>query len=70
MVPLDPSTLITYHASLADANNGTNALPLTYNSPSGATIYVRVKDPSNNCFIIKTFKLLTSPIPVPFHQRI
>ena len=66
MVPLDPTTKISYHLSLAEANTGSNPLPNLYNSPSGVTIYVRIKNQSNTCFTIKSFKLLTSPIPTPF----
>ena len=65
MVPLDPSTIITYHSSLADAKSGLNPLPSLYSSPSGITIFVRIKNQENSCFTIKSFKLLTSPSPLP-----
>ncbi len=66
MVPLSPSTILTYHTSLIDANNGSSPLPNLYSSPSGVTIYVRIKNQNNPCYTIKSFKLLTSPSPVPF----
>lgn len=61
---LNPATQVTYHTSQADANIGAGALPTTYSGTPGQTIYVRVKNPNNNCFTVKTFQLLTSPAPV------
>ncbi|PWA04066.1 T9SS type B sorting domain-containing protein [Flavobacterium psychrotolerans] len=60
LIPLE----IAYYASLADANSGSNPLPRLYNSPSGVTLYVRIKNQINLCFTVKSFKLLTSPGPV------
>src|SRR5690606_21950347 len=33
----------------------------------GQTIYVRIKKPTDTCFVVKTFKLLTTPAPIA-HQ--
>jgi hypothetical protein len=55
---------VTYYPTLADANAGTNQLPLNYNS-SGTTIYPRVSlsdDPS--CFGVTTANLIVSPLPL------
>jgi len=49
----DPAThVVSYHSSLADANNGINALPKQYTVSSGTeTIYVRVSSLENpRCF--------------------
>jgi gliding motility-associated-like protein len=64
---LNPLTQVSYYATLADANSGSNALPTNYTSAPGRTIYVRIKDHTNACFVVKTFQLLTSPPPVA-HQ--
>ncbi len=57
---------VSYHATLADAQGGTNALPLLYNSPSGVTIYTRIVNSNSGCFTTKTFDLLTSPAPIAY----
>ncbi|MFN3967912.1 choice-of-anchor L domain-containing protein [Flavobacterium sp.] len=59
---LDPLTIVTYHASLNDADNNINALPLQYTGTSGQIIYVRIQLP-NGCFRVKSFELLVSPPP-------
>ncbi|MBF6641116.1 T9SS type B sorting domain-containing protein [Flavobacterium sp. J49] len=59
---LNPSTVVTYHASQSDANNNINPLPLQYNGTSGQIIYVRIQLP-NGCFRVKSFQLLVSPPP-------
>lgn len=64
---LPAATAVSYFASQNDANNNTNALPLQYNSPSGATIYVRIQLPGSQCFTTKSFLLQVSPPPVA-HQ--
>lgn len=64
---LNPNTLVTYHASQADADNNSNALPLNYTTAPGQTIYVRVQMPNTACYVVKSFQLLTSPAPVA-HQ--
>ena len=64
---LPTGTTATYFASQADANNNTNALPLSYNSPSGQTVYVRIQLANSQCFTVKSFQLLVSPPPVA-HQ--
>lgn len=61
---LNPSTQISYHATSGEANLGTNALPANYTGTPGQTIYVRVKNATNSCYIVKSFKLQTSPAPI------
>lgn len=51
---------VNYFATASDAANNTNALPLQYPSSGNETIYIRIQDGSNGCYIIKTFKLLTT----------
>jgi large repetitive protein len=59
---LDPAAIVTYHATEANANADTGALPTTYVSASGAIIWARVELP-NGCAAIRQFQLLTSPPP-------
>ena len=54
---------ISYHASLSDAEDGINPLPLLYDSPKGVTIYARITNQLNLCYAIKSFKLITTPKP-------
>jgi len=61
---LSASTSITYHSSQADANLGNGALPTIYSGTPGQTIYVRIKNANNSCFVTKSFQLLTSPAPI------
>lgn len=61
---LPAATSVTYFATQNDANNNVSPLPLVYNSPSGATIYVRIQLPGSQCFLVKSFQLQTSPPPV------
>ena len=63
---LNPSTEVSYHISLDDATSGINALPTSYTSPSGQTIYVRIKNYNNSCFTVKSFQLLTTPVAVAY----
>lgn len=54
---------ITYHSSLADANNGINPLPTSYNGTL-TTILVRIVQPNSPCPpLIKQFNLGTSSSP-------
>ena len=61
---LNPLTQVTYYATLGDANASINPLPTTYTSAPGTTIYVRVKNHLNSCYVVKSFQLLTSAPPV------
>jgi gliding motility-associated-like protein len=56
---LNANTVVTYHASLSDANSTSNALPLQYTSAPNTTIYARVEVPGG-CFVVKAFTLLTA----------
>jgi len=60
---IDPTTVVAYYNSQADANAQTNALPLQFNTVPGATIYVRVNNIETNCYAVNTFQLLTAPAP-------
>ena len=64
---LPTGATVTYFATQTDADNNTNALPLSYNSPSGTTIYVRIQLANSPCFTVKSFQLQVSPPPVA-HQ--
>jgi gliding motility-associated-like protein len=61
---LQAGTTVSYFATQSDANNNTNSLPLTYNSPSGATVFVRIQLPNSQCFTIKSFQLQVAPAPI------
>lgn len=64
---LPSGTSVSYFASQANADSNTSALPLSYNSPSGATVYVRIQLPGSPCYTVKSFQLQVSPPPVA-HQ--
>ena len=66
-VGLNPSTEVSYYASLLNANSGTNPLPTMYTSAPGQTIYVRIKNQGNACYVVKSFQILTVLPPVA-HQ--
>lgn len=57
------ATTVTYHATLAQANSGTNALPLFYTSTGNQTIYVRIQRNNTACFAVHPFELLVTPPP-------
>ena len=52
---------------MADANSNINALPTIYTGSPSQTIYVKIKNYNNSCFIVKSFQLLTTT-PVVAHQ--
>lgn len=59
---LDPLIEVSYHISQSDANNNINPLPINYSNnqiteTNPLTIYARIKDSDNECFITKEFKL-------------
>ncbi|MCF6132961.1 T9SS type B sorting domain-containing protein [Flavobacterium wongokense] len=64
---LPAGTTVSYFATQNDADNNTGALPLNYNSASGATVYARIQLPGSQCFTTKSFQLQVSPPPVA-HQ--
>jgi hypothetical protein len=53
---------ITYHSTLANAQNNTGALPTPYTS-SDATIYARVTDNATGCFATSTITLTVHSLP-------
>ncbi|SDJ64242.1 T9SS type B sorting domain-containing protein [Flavobacterium noncentrifugens] len=61
---MNPGTVVTYHSSYPDAQNGVGELPLNYPSAGGQTIYARVKSYNTTCYTIKQFDLGTAPAPV------
>jgi hypothetical protein len=63
---LPTGTTVSYFASQNNADNNTGALPLSYNSPSGVTIYARIQLPGSPCFTVKSFLLQVSPPPVAY----
>ncbi len=54
--------LISYHTSIANAETGTNALPLQYLSGT-KTIYVRLRALIGECYKTTSFKLTVRPYP-------
>lgn len=61
---INPPFVISYHLSLNDANNNINPLPLSYPSAGNQTVYIRIKNPNNDCYIVKSFQLLLAATPV------
>lgn len=61
---LNALTDVSYYTSISDANAAINTLPTNYTGNPGQTIYVRIKNYNNSCFIVKSFKLLTLKAPV------
>lgn len=59
-----PVPQVSYFASISDANNNINPLPLNYSSPGGQTVYVKIKNPNTSCFVVKPFQLLLAVPPV------
>jgi gliding motility-associated-like protein len=63
---LPAGTLVTYHASNADAvlNNVPLSSPHTITmGENGKTIYIRIQNPITTCFEIKNFQLFIVPSP-------
>jgi gliding motility-associated-like protein len=60
---ISPALALTYHATLNDANNNINPLPLNYTSAGNQTIYARINNSNNSCYIVKTFQLLLTAPP-------
>ncbi|MEO4006743.1 choice-of-anchor L domain-containing protein [Flavobacterium sp. CAU 1735] len=56
---LDPGTIITYHTSLTDAEQGANYVqdPTNYLTPITRTIYVNVSTGENACYVIRQFNV-------------
>ena len=62
----DPDFSITYHSSLANAENGLNPLPSNYynTNPFSEVIYVRIQNDLNPiCFDTTSFTILVNPRP-------
>lgn len=58
---------ISYHETLADANNGGTSIPSPnayYNVyPNSQTIYVRIRNVNTNSFVVGQFQIIVNPIP-------
>lgn len=55
----NPTDVVTFHLSQADADNNTNAInPLNYNAVTNTEIYVRLTD-ANGCYDTASFTLIT-----------
>lgn len=64
---LPSNCLITYHASLLEAKNNVNALPLNYSSAGNQVIFVRVQNSENGCVTIKSFSLVFLPPAIAYN---
>ncbi|RZM13386.1 MAG: hypothetical protein EOO88_44740, partial [Pedobacter sp.] len=61
---LDPVFFeVSYHISQFDADDFGPALPTTYQSNGGETIFVRLQDVNTPCYITTSFQLITNPVP-------
>lgn len=58
---------VTYHASLANAESGTGALPTPYTS-TPSTIYVRVVNDATGCYSVTMFNTYLLPNPANFTE--
>lgn len=55
---------ITFHTTIADANDNINPLPNIYaNTGNPQTIYARVTNNTAGCFSITSFNLVVNPLP-------
>lgn len=60
----DTGNTISFHNTIADANDGINALPNIYaNTSNPETIYVRVTDDVTGCYSITDFDLVVNLVP-------
>lgn len=64
---LPAGTTVSYFERQTDADDNIGALPLSYNSPSGRTVFVRIQLPGSQCYTVKSFLLDVSAPPVA-HQ--
>jgi len=56
--------IVTYHATLDDANNNENSLPSSYTSTANPqTIYARIQSQGGDCFDTTDFKLIVNKKP-------
>ncbi len=54
---------ISYYGSLESADEGTNALPETYEASSFEIVYVRIENIETNCFSVTQFMTVVRPKP-------
>ena len=61
---VNPSPLVSYFSSQANADNNSNALPMNYTAMPGTEVFVRIQNPDTGCYIVKSFELETTSGPV------
>ena len=66
---IEPSSVVNYFSTLADANNNTNSLPLNYSSAGNETVYVRITNGLTGCYVVKSFLLMLTASPVANHPN-
>ncbi|MBU3822422.1 T9SS type B sorting domain-containing protein [Flavobacteriaceae bacterium XHP0103] len=55
---------VTYHATLVDAETGSNSLNNLYPSTDGEIIFARLENTNTGCFDTTQFTLFVNPLPV------
>ncbi|MFT4610976.1 MAG: gliding motility-associated-like protein [Glaciecola sp.] len=61
----ETGTLISYHNSLADAENNENILALNYTyAVDNTTIFIRLLNPTTGCWTTYNFDLIVNPLPI------
>ncbi|HEY0109043.1 MAG TPA: hypothetical protein VGB67_05390, partial [Fibrella sp.] len=58
---------VTFHFSAAQAEAGTDDLPLSYTAGPVQTIHVRVTNTETGCYETSTMDLRVEPLPAPVH---
>ena len=66
----NPNYSVTYHESVSDAENNVNPLTSPYNNivPNSQTVYFRVDDNFDGCYVIGQLILLTEYAPFQVNQ--
>jgi gliding motility-associated-like protein len=60
-----PNLIVTYHSSAADANNGSNALPMPYvNTNTTEQVFVSVRNPQTDCLSTTTLEITVLDTPI------
>ncbi|WP_300569873.1 choice-of-anchor L domain-containing protein [Flavobacterium sp.] len=63
-----PNTIVSYHATQSDADNNIPLPSTNYTAATASlprTVFVRIQNANNACYITKSFQLLLAPPPVP-----
>ena len=61
---LNSNTVVSYHATEAQANSNSNPLANVISSTGNQTIYVRIKKHDSDCYVVKPFQLLVTDPPI------